>query len=63
MAKEYLSLKGFSFVEKNVSGDAGLQKELRALGFDRTPVVVIGDHIIDGFDAPAIDRALQNLPG
>ena len=63
MVKEYLSLKGFQFTERNVSQDEESKARLIALGFDATPVTVIGDRAVDGFNAVAIDEALSNLPG
>ncbi|MBI4306622.1 MAG: glutaredoxin family protein, partial [Chloroflexi bacterium] len=35
--------------------------ELVAMGFDATPVTVIGERVIDGFDGDAIDSALAEL--
>ena len=61
MAKEYLSLKGLRFTERNVSQDNEGRAELLSLGLDATPVVVIGDEVIDGFDPAAIDEALAKL--
>ena len=61
MAKEYLSLKGLRFTERNVSQDKEGRAELLALGFDATPVVIIGAEIVDGFDAAKIDEALAKL--
>ena len=61
MAKEYLSLKGLRFTERNVSQDKEGRAELLALGLDATPVVVIGDEVIDGLDPAAIDEALAKL--
>ena len=61
MAKEYLSLKGLRFTERNVSRDKEGRAELLALGLDATPVVVIGAEVIAGFDSAAIDEALAKL--
>ena len=61
MVKEYLSLKGFQFTERNVSQDEEGRAQLLALGFDATPVTVIGDRVVDGFNVVAIDEALSSL--
>ena len=61
MAKEYLSLKGRRFTERNISQDKEGRAELLSLGLDATPVVVIGDEVIDGFHPAAIDEALAKL--
>lgn len=61
MVKAYLALKGFEYVEKNVSKDLKGRAELVAMGFDSTPVTVIGKRIVDGYDGDAIDAALAEL--
>jgi glutaredoxin-like protein NrdH len=61
MVKAYLSLRGFPYEEKNVSVDRNGRSELRALGFESTPVTVIGKRVIEGYDGPAIDAALAEL--
>ena len=61
MAKEYLSLKGIPYSERNVSGNKNFQNELIELGYEYTPVIVIGEQTIDGFDANAIDNALAAI--
>ncbi len=63
MVKEYLSLKGFQFTERNVSQDEEARAQLIALGFDATPVTVIGDRVVEGFNVVAIDEALSSLQG
>ena len=61
MVKQFLALRGASFTEKNVSTDLEGRAELIALGFDVTPVTVIGEQILEGFDTGRIDAALQAL--
>ena len=46
------------FVERNVSVDLQGREELLELGFDATPVTVIGDSVVEGFDVDKIDAAL-----
>ena len=58
MVKEFLRLRGKEFVERNVSVDMQGRKELLELGFDATPVTVIGDSVVEGFDVDKIDAAL-----
>ena len=60
MVKEFLRLRGREFVERNVSVDLQGRKELLDLGFDATPVTVIGDRVVEGFDVDAIDTALAS---
>ena len=61
MVKGYLSLRNAEYAEKNVSTDLDGRAELIAMGYDSTPVVVIGDRQIRGFDADSIDEALVEL--
>ncbi len=58
MVKGYLSLRNVEFIDKNVSTDPEGRAELLAMGFDSTPVVVIGDKRLYGFDVSMIDDAL-----
>ena len=58
MVKEFLRLRGKEFVERNVSVDLQGREELLELGFDATPVSVIGESVVEGFDADKIDAAL-----
>lgn len=61
MVKQFLALRGVEFTEKNVSTDLDGRAELIALGFDSTPVTVIGEQVLEGFDTGDIDSALQVL--
>ena len=49
------------YVEKNVSTDLEGRAELVAMGYDSTPVTVIGDRELTGFNVPEIDEALAAL--
>jgi glutaredoxin 3 len=58
-AKEYLSQKGVTFVERNVSVDASALQELVGTYKSRgTPTIVIGNEVIIGFDRGRIDELL-----
>ena len=61
MVKGFLSLRNVEYTVKNVSTDPEGQAELLALGFDSTPVALIGDQALPGFDVEAIDQALALL--
>ena len=45
-------------MERNVSVDLQGRQELLDLGFDATPVTLIGDSVVEGFDVDEIDAAL-----
>ena len=61
MVKGYLSLRGIEFVDKNVSVDMEGRTELLTMVFDSTPVTVIGDRQLVGFDVKEIDDALASF--
>jgi hypothetical protein len=61
MVKGFLSLRKMEYVEKNVSTDLEGRAELVAMGYDSTPVTVIGDRELTGFNVPEIDEALSAL--
>ena len=61
MVKQFLVLRGAEFIEKNVSIDLDGRAELVELGFDATPVTVIGKQVLEGFDIGEIDAALNAL--
>ncbi len=58
MVKVYLSRKGVSFSELNVSVDGNADEELRSLGRSTTPVTIIGDHQIAGYKPRDLEGAL-----
>jgi glutaredoxin len=56
--KEFLSRAGVPFTACNVEEDDTAYRELIARGFRTVPVTVIGDRVLKGFDAAALDAAL-----
>ena len=61
MVKAFLALRKVTFIERNVSTDLEGRKDLMKMGYATTPVTVIGDIHISGFDAKQIDEALKDL--
>ena len=57
--KEYLSQKQVSFSDRDITKDPAAISELQKLGFMTTPVTVIGDQVIVGFDVPKLEEALN----
>ena len=57
--KEYLSQKQVSFSDRDITEDPAAISELQKLGFMTTPVTVIGDRVIVGFDVPKLEEALN----
>jgi glutaredoxin 3 len=56
--KEYLSQKQISFEDRDITKHPTAISELRKLGFMTTPVTVIDDGVIVGFDVRKLDEAL-----
>ena len=58
--KEYLSQKHIPFQERDVTKDVGAVGERQRLGYMTTPVTVIDQVVIVGFEATKIDAALRS---
>ena len=56
--KEYLSQKGVKFTERDVSKDAEAINDLKKMGVMTTPVTVIDDQVVVGFDQQKIEQLL-----
>ena len=56
---EYLSQRGVPFQPRDVREDPTALEELRSLGFRTTPIVVIGDDKLIGFNPKKIDELLK----
>jgi len=59
MVKVYLSRKGVPFTEYNVSTNGDALKRLVGMGFRTTPVTVIGDERIVGYNPAKLEAALE----
>ena len=59
MVKVYLSRKGIPFIEYNVSTDIEARTRLIELGYRSTPVTIIGEETIVGYQPPKIEQALK----
>jgi glutaredoxin len=58
--KEYLSQRKIDFEDRDITKDPSAISELQKLGFMTSPVTVIGDNVIVGFDVPKLDEALRS---
>jgi glutaredoxin 3 len=58
MAKEFLSQKGVSYTEKDVSRDPKAALELQQLGQRGVPVILVNGHMVVGFDRAQLERLL-----
>ena len=60
MTKEYLSSKGVSFVDYDVSQDRkALEEMIRASGQMGVPVIIVDNDVVVGFDRGRLDSILQ----
>ncbi len=60
MVKVYLSRKGILFIERNVSEDPEARETLLGLGYRTTPLTVIGDQNVVGYNPAKIEAALKD---
>ena len=56
--KEFLSQKGVTFVERDVAQDEAALSELEQLGVLTTPVTLIDDEMVIGFDRQNLNALL-----
>lgn len=57
--KEFLSQKRILFEARDITKGPSAISELRKLGYMTTPVTVIGEKVIVGFDESRLSEALQ----
>ncbi len=57
--KEFLSQKNIPFTDKNIAEDPQALSELKALGYQKVPVTLIGNQIIVGYDPQKLAQALE----
>jgi glutaredoxin len=58
--KEYLSQKQIEFEDRDITKDPSAITELQRLGFMTTPVTVVGEKVVVGFDVSKLDEALKS---
>jgi glutaredoxin 3 len=58
--KEYLSQKQISFEDRDITVHPTAIAELQKLGFMTTPVTVVAEKVIVGFDVRKLDEALAS---
>jgi glutaredoxin 3 len=59
MEKAWLSEKGIDFETRDVIEDDQAMKELEELDVYSTPVTVIGDEVVIGFDRKKLEKLLR----
>lgn len=58
MVKEFLSQKGFRFIERDVTKDREALNELLRMGIMTTPVTVIDGETVVGYDTERLEQLL-----
>ncbi len=61
MVKKFLDERDVEYDLHNVTRDRAAAEAFRALGGRIPPLIVIGDHIIHGFQPDEIEAALDGL--
>jgi len=61
--KAYLAEKGIEFTERNVLEDDSAMADFRELGFRGTPVTLVGEETIIGFDRTRFDEIFADGTG
>ena len=59
MTKAWLSKRGISYTERNVSTDRDSLQSLVTMGYRSTPVTVIGDNKIVGYSPAKLEASLE----
>jgi glutaredoxin 3 len=57
--KEFLSQRGVEFVDRDIVEDEEALAELEELGYMTTPVTVIDEEVIVGFDRERLEQLLE----
>ncbi len=57
--KEFLSQNKIDFIERNVAGDKTALAELQKLRYMTTPVTLVDDKVIVGFDRDRLEKLLR----
>lgn len=58
-ARQLLTQRGVTWNEFDIAGSAEAKREFTAKGGVGTPLIVVGEEVIRGYDASRIDRALS----
>jgi glutaredoxin len=60
--KEFLSQNKIEFVDRNIAADEAALNELEKLGYMTTPVTVIDEHVVVGFDRDKLQTLMKVEP-
>ena len=57
--KEFLSQNKIAFVDRNIAADETALAELEKLGYMTTPVTVVDEEVVIGFDRTKLEKLLR----
>ncbi len=57
--KEYLSQKGVEFTVRNIAEDETAMAELEKLGYMTTPVTLVDEDVVVGFNVSELKKLLE----
>ncbi len=57
--KEFLSQSKIEYTERNIAADETALAELEKLGYMTTPVILVDDQAVVGFDRAKLESLLQ----
>ncbi len=57
--KEFLSQNKIDFIERNVANDETALAELQKLRYMTTPVTLVDDEVVVGFDRDRLEKLLR----
>ncbi len=57
--KEFLSQSNIEFSERNVADDESAVAELEKLGYMTTPVTLVDEELVVGFDRAKLEKLLK----
>ena len=60
LVREWLTTRGIAFTERDIRADAEAMAAVRAMGALSTPVTVIGETVVIGFNHRKLASVLQN---
>jgi glutaredoxin len=61
LTKEFLSKRKLPYTDRDITADPAALDELKRLGYMTTPVIVIGESVIVGFDREKLEMLNTNV--
>ena len=58
--KEFLSQQGVPYTERDIAADPQAMQELVGLRYMSTPVILVDEEVVVGFDRPKLEALLHD---